>query len=160
MTLWQKRLATMKKLKAGFDSAGCPHAPVEVQASVTGSNCINVRVKEPEKFGNSLYTKFKIQWSFSDSFTEIEGEVEVKTIHTLEYNIENLEEGKRYFIRASFGNPKGYGPFSASKPRSLVPSSWRNVDDRRSRLSDQLETVTGLLDTVLKTRPAELADYR
>ena len=23
---------------------GCPHAPVEVQASVTGSNCINIKV--------------------------------------------------------------------------------------------------------------------
>jgi len=159
LSLWQKRLTTMKKLKAGFDSAGCPHAPVEVQASVTGSNCINVKVKEPEKFGNSLYTKFKIQWSFKDTFSDIEGEIEVKTIHTLEYNIENLIEGKRYFIRASFGNPKGYGPFSASKPRSLVPSSWRNVDDRQSRLSDQLDTVTNLLDTVVKNRPADLADY-
>lgn len=25
---------------------GCPHAPVEVQASVTGSNCINVKVSQ------------------------------------------------------------------------------------------------------------------
>ena len=35
----------------------------------------------------------------------------------------------KYFIRASFGNPKGiYGAFSASRPKSRVPSSWRSVD--------------------------------
>jgi len=159
LTLWQKRLTTMKKLKAGFDSAGCPHAPVEVQASVTGSNNINVKVKEPEKFGNSLFTKFKIQWSHSDTFSEVVGEVEVKTIHTLEYNIEGLIEAKRYFVRASFGNPRGFGPYCASRPKSLVPSSWRNVDNKPPRLSDQADTVLGLLDSLLKTRSPDLSDY-
>jgi hypothetical protein len=95
---------------------------------------IAFQVKEPEKFGNSLYTKFKIQWSLTDTFAEVAGEVEVKTVHTLEYNIEQLAEGRRYFIRASFGNPKGYGPFGASRPRSLVPSSWRNVDSKAPRI--------------------------
>jgi len=159
LSLWQKRLTTMKKLKAGFDLAGCPHAPVEVVASVTGSSSIHVGVKEPEKAGNSLFTKFKIQWSLQDTFSEVEGEVEVKTIHTLEYNLESLMEGCRYFIRASFGNPKGYGPFSASRPKSLVPSGWRGVDQRPPRISDQPEVVTALLDSLLRTRSAELADY-
>jgi hypothetical protein len=105
---------------------------------VSGSGTLRVifvfQVKEPEKFGNSLYTKFKIQWSLTDTFAEVAGEVEVKTVHTLEYNIEQLAEGRRYFIRASFGNPKGYGPFGASRPRSLVPSSWRNVDSKAPRI--------------------------
>jgi len=159
LSLWQKRLGTMKKLKAGFDSSVCPHAPVEVVASVTGASTVNVRVREPEKFGNSLYTKFKIQWSKGDTFSEVVGEVEVKTIHTLEYNIENLAEGTRYFIRASFGNPKGYGPFSASRPKSLVPSSWRSVDKVPARISDQSIVVTNLLDQLLRSRSTDLADY-
>jgi hypothetical protein len=108
----------------------CPAAAV---ISVVKSAYM-LQVKEPEKFGNSLYTKFKIQWSLTDTFAEVAGEVEVKTIHTLEYNIEQLAEGRRYFIRASFGNPKGYGPFCASRPRSLVPSSWRNVDHKAPRI--------------------------
>jgi len=159
LSLWQKRLGTMKKLKTGFDSSVCPHAPLEVVASVTGAKTINVRVKEPEKFGNSLYTKFKIQWSKCDTFKDIAGEVEVKTIHTLEYNIESLTEGQRYFIRASFGNPKGYGPFCASKPKSLVPSSWRNIDQVPPRISDQSSIVTSLLDQLLKSRSSDLSDY-
>ena len=159
LTLWQKRLAVMKKLKTGFDNSVCPHAPVEVAASVTGSASVHVRVREPEKFGNSLYTKFKIQWSRSDSFSEVVGEVEVKTIHTLEYNIENLHEGTRYFIRAAFGNPKGYGPFCASRPRSVVPSSWRSVDKVGPRIQDQAATITSLLDELLRNRSSDLADY-
>ena len=184
LSLWQKRLANMKRLKTGFDGAVCPHAPVEVAASVTGATTIHVRVKEPEKFGNSLFTKFKIQWSQSDNFAEISGEVEVKTIHTLEYNIEQLTEGARYFIRASFGNPKGYGPYCASRPRALVPSSWRSVDKVSAgipapssliapnryalhyycdqvevRISDQASEVAGLLDQLLRTRAPDLSDY-
>ena len=159
LSLWQKRLANMKRLKTGFDGAVCPHAPVEVAASVTGATTIHVRVKEPEKFGNSLFTKFKIQWSQSDNFAEISGEVEVKTIHTLEYNIEQLTEGARYFIRASFGNPKGYGPYCASRPRALVPSSWRSVDKVEMRISDQASEVAGLLDQLLRTRAPDLSDY-
>ena len=163
LSLWQRRLSVMKKLKAGFDNSVCPHAPLEVAASVTGATTVNVRVREPEKFGAgsgaSLYTKFKIQWSKSDSFTEVVGEIEVKTIHTLEYNIENLTEGSRYFIRASFGNPKGYGPFCASRPRSVVPSSWRNVDKVAPRIQDQPATITSLLDLLLRNRSSDLADY-
>jgi len=106
-----------------------------------------------------LYTKFKIQWSKCDTFKDIAGEVEVKTIHTLEYNIESLTEGQRYFIRASFGNPKGYGPFCASKPKSLVPSSWRNIDQVPPRISDQSSIVTSLLDQLLKSRSSDLSDY-
>ena len=159
LTLWQKRLAVMKKLKSGFDNSVCPHAPVEVMASVTGASTVLVRLQEPEKFGNSLFTKFKIQWSKSDSFNEVVGEVEVKTIHTLEYRIENLNEGTRYFIRAAFGNPKGYGSFCASRPKSVVPSSWRSVDKVRPRICDQTSTMTHLLDELLRNRSGELSDY-
>ena len=159
LTLWQKRLAIMKKLKTGFDNSVCPHAPVEVVASVTGACTVHVRVREPEKFGNSLYTKFKIQWSKTDSFSEVVGEVEVKTIHTLEYNIQNLHEGTRYFIRAAFGNPKGYGPFCASRPKSVVPSSWRSVDKIGPRIQDQTSTITHLLDELLRNRSGDLSDY-
>ena len=38
-----------------------------------------------------------------------------------------LEDAERFFVRASFGNLKGFGPFSASIPKSVIPSSWRNV---------------------------------
>ena len=49
----------MSFLQTGFDSAGCPHAPVEVQASVTGSNCINVKVPTQFKL-KIIITRFSV----------------------------------------------------------------------------------------------------
>ena len=87
-------------------------------------------MKEPEKFGNSLYTKFKIQWSLTDSFAEVAGEVEVKTVHTLEYNIEQLVEGRRYFsckdghgmmVRPRIVSVHGISAQDLLKPESEYP---------------------------------------
>ena len=38
-------------------------------SSVTGASTVNVRVREPEKLGNSLFVKFKNQWSKGDTFS-------------------------------------------------------------------------------------------
>lgn len=40
-------------------------------------------------------------------------------------------------FRASFGNPKGFGPFSASSPKSVVPSTWRSVQKKDVRIKNQ-----------------------
>lgn len=40
-----------------------------------------------------------------------------------------------------------------------MPSSWRNVDGRPRRISDQAVVVGSLLDNLLRTRSQELADY-
>ena len=136
-TLWQKRLATLKRLRSGFESAGRPHAPAGVEVSVVGPDCVSVRLLEPERVGGrSLYTKCRVQWSHSDSFQRVEGELTVAADPPgngagtggkgLEFRVRALTEGRRYFVRASFGNPKGFGPFSASSPKSVVPSSWRS----------------------------------
>ncbi|XP_073945576.1 ankyrin repeat and fibronectin type III domain containing protein wide awake [Choristoneura fumiferana] len=44
-----------------------------------------------------------------------------------------LTRGRRYFFRAAAGNVKGWGGFTVSTPRSVVPSSWRDVSTRASR---------------------------
>ncbi len=91
-----------------------------------------VRLLEPEQVSNrSLFTKCRIQWSHADSFARVEGELTAAAdpARGLEFKIRALAEGKRYFVRASFGNPKGFGPFSASTPKSVVPSSWRSSLD-------------------------------
>jgi len=42
-------------------------------------------------------------------------------------------------FRASFGNPKGFGPFSASSPKSVVPSTWRSVQKKDVRIKNQVK---------------------
>lgn len=45
----------------------------------------------------------------------------------------DLTQGRRYFFRAACGNLKGYGAFLTSTPSSVVPSTWREVDNKKSR---------------------------
>ena len=114
--LWQKRLNGLKKLKTGLETSGRPHAPFKVSVEVTGPRKIRVRLEEPEMVGpHSLYTKFRVQWSKYDSFNIVHGESVIFCSSNqgqhLECFIDGLEEAERYFVRASFGNPKGFGPY-------------------------------------------------
>ena len=69
----------------------------------------------------------------------------------LECFIDGLEEAERYFVRASFGNLKGFGPFSASIPKSVIPSSWRSVQGKSPRIKNQLNVCQQLLTQLNQT---------
>ena len=142
-------MATLKRLRHGFEAGGCPHAPNRVEVSVTGPTELAVRVCDPEMIGHGPYTKFKVQWCHTDSFSKIEGEVTVTVDVTgLTCAVSGLIEGRRYFVRASFGNMKGFGPFCASTPKSVVPSSWRSVKEHVPRFRDQREVCREALETL------------
>lgn len=57
----------------------------------------------------------------------------------------DLTHGRRYYFRACLGNMKGWGAFRNSIPESVIPSSWRDIDNRDNRF-DGKET---LLDELL-----------
>jgi len=44
-TLWQKRLATLKRLRSGLEAAGRPHAPAAVEVEVVSSTSVTVSVQ-------------------------------------------------------------------------------------------------------------------
>lgn len=135
-------MSTLKRLKEGFEASGCPHVPSKCQVIVEGQTVIKVRLGQPETVNSrSLYTKCKIQWSFSDSFSVIEGEkVVYKLGNDLEFKVKDFVEGKRYFLRASFGNRKGFGPFCGSSPKSVVPSTWKKIPDQIVNIRDDSKT--------------------
>lgn len=148
--LWQKRLNGLKKLKQGLETSGRPHAPAKVIVEVTGPRRIRVKLQEPEMVGpHSLFTKFRVQWSKFDSFNVIQGEQVVFCSsaqgRALECIIDHLEDAERYFVRASFGNLKGFGSFSASTPKSVIPSSWRSVQGKPLRINNQLAVCQQLM---------------
>ena len=157
-TLWHKRLISLKKMLTGFEASGCPHAPSSVQASVTGQTSIKVQLGEPDPVGPySLFTKFKVQWSVSDTFTKVSGEKVIVCSsdegQRLECLVANLKEGQRYFVRASFGNLKGFGPFSAASPKSVVPSTWRSVDKKVPRIRNQVKKSENNITYVIFLQP-------
>lgn len=82
-----------------------------------------------------------------------------------------LTQGRRYFFRASCGNLKGYGAFFTSIPSSVVPSTWRKIDQKEPRFgtkkgyrrknsiyiffrfSNRLKQLEQLMDEVKQVRP-------
>ena len=67
--------------------------------------------------------------------------------------MDGLEDAERYFVRASFGNLKGFGPFSASSPKSVIPSSWRNVQGKNPRIKNQLNVCQQLMVQLTNASP-------
>lgn len=51
------------------------------------------------------------------------GESTVENMRHLEYEIEGLAKGNKYYVRVSAWNMKGYSPFTTAKPSYAVPSS-------------------------------------
>lgn len=58
------------------------------------------------------------------------------------FQLNNLIQGRRYFFRASSGNLKGFGSYKSCNPKSIVPSSWKDLcsNDSVRRKTDQKET--------------------
>lgn len=58
------------------------------------------------------------------------------------FQLNSLIQGRRYYFRASSGNLKGFGSFKSCNPKSIVPSSWRDMNegDNNRRPVNQKET--------------------
>lgn len=87
-------------------------------------------------FSNS----FSVQWSTRADFMPVTGEREMLDIAKPNCTIE-LTQGRRYFFRAACGNLKGFGAFLTSTPASVVPSSWREIDNKEARFVDEKHTL-------------------
>ena len=64
-----------------------------------------------------------MEWSCFEDFMPLAGESTVENMRHLEYEIEGLAKGNRYYVRVSAWNMKGYSPFTTAKPSYAVPSS-------------------------------------
>ena len=109
-------------------------------------------------------TKFKVQWSTSESFGSLVGE---RVFHCTNTNgkdfvctIRNLQTGTPYYIRVAFGNLKGYGPFSAAISNPVIPSSWRSLEDKPPRLQNQTEVSENILKIIHQQNSDIICDSR
>ncbi|XP_013143433.1 PREDICTED: uncharacterized protein LOC106107217 isoform X2 [Papilio polytes] len=141
---WERRLRTLKRLMLGWQQARAPSGPAP-ELEVCGAHAVAVRLREHKHTvtfsqsplrDNSIITKYKVEWSSRADFSNLCGFREVAasgTTNGTKVLAAGLTRGRRYFFRAAAGNIKGWGPFTVSVPRSVVPSSWRDVSGRRSR---------------------------
>ncbi|XP_044576765.1 uncharacterized protein LOC123259979 isoform X3 [Cotesia glomerata] len=143
--LWERRVRTLRKMLADFDQARPPDIPRTVNLEIIGTQSVIVKFEESTKKSSSACTKFKVQWSTKKNFSVITGEVEIFDIRQRQCQIDNLVQGQKYFFRICLGNLKGYSQFLPSSPPCAVPSSWRDIDERLPRYTDQLERLNLLL---------------
>ena len=64
-----------------------------------------------------------MEWSCFEDFMPLAGESIVENMRHLEYEIDGLAKGNRYYVRVAAWNMKGYSPYTAAKPSYAVPSS-------------------------------------
>ncbi|CAH0723197.1 unnamed protein product, partial [Brenthis ino] len=136
---WERRVRTLKRLLQGWQQARVPTVLPPPDLEVCGAHSVTVRLKDPKTLQPAprdppIVTKYKVEWSSRADFSNVCGcrEVQASGAST-RVLIAGLTRGRRYFFRAAAGNVKGWGPCTVSVPRSVVPSSWRDVSSRTSR---------------------------
>ncbi|XP_046805770.1 uncharacterized protein LOC111678250 isoform X3 [Lucilia cuprina] len=160
--IWERRVKGLRRLLLGWDQARPPDAPASVVVDVTGDNSIQVQMLEP--FEGAIGTKFKVQWSTRADFSNIVGERELmdwRSFHGTmgtQCHISGLTQGRRYFLRAACGNVKGWGPYKTSVPASVVPSSWRDLNNREDRYLGRQRMLDNLFTAVRLARPADVSE--
>ncbi|XP_037707722.1 uncharacterized protein LOC119545836 isoform X5 [Drosophila subpulchrella] len=160
--IWERRVKGLRRLQLGWDQARPPDAPASVVVDVTGDNSISVQILEP--FEGAIGTKFKVQWSTRADFNNVVGESELLewiSFHGTmgaQCHIAGLTQGRRYFLRASCGNVKGWGAYRTSVPASVVPSTWRDLDNREDRFVGRHRILDNLFTAVRLARPSDVSE--
>ena len=121
---------------------------------VVGNNSVLIKILQPIE--NSVCTNIKVQYSSREDFSIIIGEKVIAEWKDFEgmmgvnFQLNNLIQGRRYFFRAGSGNLKGFGSFKSCNPKSIIPSSWRDINDNESlkRKTDQKETFEKILSFI------------
>ncbi|PZC82278.1 hypothetical protein B5X24_HaOG210834 [Helicoverpa armigera] len=140
---WERRVRTLKRLVVGWQQTRVPPAPPPPDLEVCGAHSVSVRLKDTRAMQAvpkdlPIITKYKVEWSSRADFSNVCGFREVAASGTnsgTRVLAAGLTRGRRYFFRAAAGNIKGWGAYTVSVPRSVVPSSWRDVSTRGSRAS-------------------------
>ncbi|XP_067830771.1 ankyrin repeat and fibronectin type-III domain-containing protein 1-like [Heptranchias perlo] len=153
---WRFQHKLYKQMKVTFENAYVPDSPGNVYLSVTGSTSLTVTFQEPARTNSLIITRYKVEWSYSDTFETIAGTAIVEDLKTLQYTIEGLNTGALYYMRVSAYNMKGWGPPKGSSPPCATPSSWKECSEVKLREKDQGQAVQQLLQRVKDPRHQSL----
>lgn len=107
---------------------------------------------------------FTVQWSSREDFMIIIGERIITEWNMFQgtmgasCHINELIQGRRYFFRACSGNVKGFGSFILSNPKSIIPSSWRDIESKEQRFHGKTKVLDELLTAVRLCRPEDASE--
>uniref|UniRef100_A0A672ZWM5 Fibronectin type-III domain-containing protein n=3 Tax=Sphaeramia orbicularis TaxID=375764 RepID=A0A672ZWM5_9TELE len=144
--LWSLRLQLYCRMRENFQNTELPDPPTHVSILVTSTSSLLVVIKEPDSHSMGLITRYRVEWSTSESFKRILGSAQVTETKNPSYSIKGLTAGVHYFVRVSAFNVKGWGPPQYSSPVSAAPSSWRECTGVKSQFRNHEGLVRKLLE--------------
>ncbi|XP_041977983.1 uncharacterized protein LOC121732232 isoform X2 [Aricia agestis] len=127
---WERRIRTLKRLLTGWQQARPPAALAPPELEVCGAHAVAVRLRTAAAQQLPIITKYLVEWSSRADFSNVCGSREAHA-GASRVHVTGLTRGRRYWFRAAAGNVKGWGPYTVAVPRSVVPSSWRDVSATR-----------------------------
>ncbi|XP_055008614.1 ankyrin repeat and fibronectin type-III domain-containing protein 1-like isoform X2 [Boleophthalmus pectinirostris] len=144
--LWSLRLQLYCRMRENFNKTELPGPPSHVSILVTSTSSLLVVIKEPEGPGIGLITRYRVEWSNTETFKRISGSAQVTETKNPTYSIQGLTTGVHYFVRVSAYNIKGWGQPQCSTPASAAPSSWRECVGVKSLFRNHEGLVRKLLE--------------
>ncbi|KAJ7317912.1 hypothetical protein JRQ81_004074 [Phrynocephalus forsythii] len=145
---WEWRYRLYKRMKSGFEHSRAPEAPSNVCLLVTSSTSLTVTFQEPHSMNSAVVTKYKVEWSCSEDFSPLVGEIIMDNLQSLRCTITGLTMGQSYYVRIYAYNMRGWGQPQTSTPPSAAPSNWKDYDGREPRHRGQIEALDRLLQQV------------
>ncbi|KAB7497340.1 Ankyrin repeat and fibronectin type-III domain-containing protein 1 [Armadillidium nasatum] len=159
---WERRVKFLRKMKSGLEKLQIPKAPQSASVEVIDATRVRIGFQEsqqPLHQHNVVITKYKVEWSV-DEWKNVEGHVELFDLRRMSAVIEGLSQGRRHHFRICAGNVRGYGPTVATTPPSAVPSSWRDIDNRKPRMDGLLWELEDLFKQVRNSRPEHASEIK
>lgn len=144
--LWSLRQQLYCRMRENFQKTELPGPPSCVSILVSSTSSLLVIIKEPEGQRMGLITRYRVEWSTSDSFKRILGSAQVTETKNPSFCIQGLTAGVHYFVRVSAYNVKGWGPPQCSTPVSAAPSSWRECVGVKAQFRNHESLVRKLLE--------------
>lgn len=105
-----------------------------------------------------------VQWSSREDFSILIGEriitewIIYQGTMGADCHINELIQGRRYFFRVCSGNVKHFGVFVHSNPKSIIPSSWRDIENKEQRFHGKTKVLDELLTAVRLCRPEDASE--
>lgn len=110
-----------------------------------------------------IFILFVVQYSPREDFSIIIAEKTISEWNIFQgtmgvnFLLDSLVQRRRYYFRASSGNLKGYGTYKVSNPVSVVPSSWKDMEEnpRDATFLTQRDTLDNIYKQVQQHRTEE-----
>ncbi|KAK9407191.1 ankyrin repeat and fibronectin type-III domain-containing protein 1 [Crotalus adamanteus] len=151
---WEWRYRLYKRMKSSFEHSRAPEAPTNICLMITSSTSLTVTFQEPHSINSAVVTKYKVEWSCSEDFSPLAGEIIMENLQSLRCTITGLTMGQRYYVQVYAHNMKGWGQPQTSSPCCASPSNWKDCDGREPKHRGQIEALERLLQQVRASRPS------